>query len=77
MYRVIKGNGLMTAALLGVIAGIGGLAVVGPPLHTAGSGYRRPAAWQRRDTDLAREITEHNAAVDRRKADKRLAKSKR
>ena len=51
--------------------------VAGPTLRSAGSGNNRRPTPPRTDTALAREIAEHNAAVDRRRAGKRLAKSKR
>ena len=77
MERVINSNRLMTAAMLCTVAGLGGIFAAEPQSRTAGSGYKRQPAWMRRDTELAREIAEHNAAVDRRRAEKRLAKSKR
>lgn len=62
-------------AAIAMIAAMGaGLDVAGPPLRSAGSGNNRRPTPPRMDTALAREIAEHNAAVDRRKAEKRTRK---
>ncbi|MBK9497455.1 MAG: hypothetical protein IPO08_23615 [Xanthomonadales bacterium] len=44
------------------------------PLRHAGSGNNRRPTPPRSDTALAREIAEHNEAVERRKADKKARK---
>lgn len=44
------------------------------PLRHAGSGNNRRPSPPRRDTELAREIAEHNEAVERRKAEKKARK---
>ena len=43
-------------------------------LRTAGDGNSRRPTPPRRDTALQREIADHNAAVDARKAEKRARK---
>ena len=58
-----------------MIAAMGaGLDVPGPTLRSAGSGNNRRPTPPRRDTALEREIADHNAAVDARKAEKRARK---
>ena len=66
---------MMAAAMIAAMGA--GMDVAGPTLRSAGSGNKRRPTPPRMDTEIAREIAEHNAAVDRRRADKRLAKSKR
>ena len=64
--------GLMATAM---IAGTGAsLDVLGPPLRSASNHRPRPP---RTDTALAREIAEHNAAVERRKTEKKARKQGR
>jgi hypothetical protein len=72
----MKSSKLRLATLLAV-ASISGLAAAAPALRTAGIGNNRRPTPPRMDTALAREIAEHNAEVDRRKAEKRLAKDAR
>jgi hypothetical protein len=60
-----------------MIAAMGaGMDVAGPALRMrdAGSGNNRRSTPPRMDTALAREIAEHNEAVERRKAEKKAAK---
>lgn len=60
----------MAIAMMGA-----GHAVAEPvPLRHAGSGNNRRPTPPRRDTALAREIAEHNEAVERRKAEKKARK---
>ena len=66
---------LMTASLIGLVAGMGALSDAMPTLRSAGSGNNRRPTPPRMDTKQAREIAAHNAEVDRRKAEKRLRKS--
>lgn len=67
----MKRSGLMAAAMLAALGA--GLNVPGVTLRDAGSGNNRRSTPPRRDTALAREIADHNAEVDRRKAEKRAA----
>jgi hypothetical protein len=64
-------NGLLAAAAL-MMAGSGAAAAM-PSLKTAHREGYRPTP-PRRDTALQREIAEHNAAVEARKAEKRAKK---
>ena len=48
-----------------------------PTLRSAGGGNNRRPTPPRLDTALAREIAEHNEAVERRKAEKQAAKRAR
>ncbi len=65
-------NGLMASAAL-MVAGLGTAAAAMPSLKTAHREGYRPTP-PRRDTALQREIAEHNAAVEARKAEKRAKK---
>lgn len=59
-----------------MIAAMGaGMDVPGPPLRHAGEGNNRRPTPPRRNTELEREIADHNAAVDARKAEKRARKA--
>lgn len=54
-----------------------GFAIAEPvPLRHAGSGNNRRPTPPRQDTALAREIAEHNAAVERRRAEKKARKAR-
>jgi hypothetical protein len=44
-------------------------------LHDAGQGHTHRSTPPKMDTELQREIAEHNAAVDRRKAEKHARKA--
>ena len=62
----------MAAAMIAAMAG--GMAMTAPLLRSAGSGNNRRPTPPRMGTALQREIAEHNAAVDRHKAEKRARK---
>ena len=64
-------NGLLAAAAL-MLAGSSAAAAM-PSLKTAHRDGHRPTP-ARRDTAMQREIAEHNAAVEARKAEKRAKK---
>ena len=70
----MRNANLMAALALAMVAGTGQAAQAMPTLRTAGDGNNRHPTPPRRDTALAREIAEHNAAVERRKAEKRARK---
>ena len=67
---------LLAAMALATMAAAGANATV-VPLRSAGSGNNYRPQAPRRDTALAREIAEHNEAVERRKAEKKAAKLER
>jgi glutamine synthetase len=64
-------NGLLAAAAL-MMAASGAAAAMPQPEAAHREGYRPTPP--RRDTALQREIAEHNAAVEARKAEKRARK---
>ena len=70
---IFRGNGLMSAALLATVAGMGALAQAMPAPRKGSAHDYRPTP-PRMDTAMRREIAEHNAAVERRKAEKRARK---
>lgn len=70
-------SALMAATALSIFAGMDALAGAVPTLRSAGSGNNRRPTPPRVDTALAREIAEHNDAVERRKAEKKAAKHAR
>ena len=65
---------LFFATAMSVLAGMGTPADAVATLRSAGSGNNRRPTPPRMDTVLAREIAEHNDAVDRRKAEKKARK---
>jgi hypothetical protein len=70
--RIIGNNrvGLMAAAMIAAR----GAGTVAMPAPRKGSARAHRPTPPRLDTAQAREIAEHNAAVDRRKAEKKAAK---
>lgn len=74
-----SGNGrasLMAAMAIAMMGAGQAVAELGS-LRSAGSGNNRRPTPPRRDTALAREIAEHNEAVERRKAEKKSRKLRR
>lgn len=73
----MRSSKLTAATLLGIAA----LAMAGTGTsvgrNAKHSSIRYRPTPPKMDTDLAREIAEHNAAVERRKVEKRAAKGKR
>ena len=65
---------LVAATMLSMMAAGAEVAL---PLRSAASGNGYRPTPPRLDSDLAREIAEHNAEVDRSKAEKRAAKMAR
>ena len=63
-------------AAMGIAMVGAGNDLIAPPLRSAWRDGYRPTP-PRMDTQLQREIAEHNAEVDRRKAEKRAAKMAR
>lgn len=63
-------DSLMAVAMIAAMGA--GHDLPGPALRSFASRYR--PAPPRQDTEMAREIAEHNREVDRRKAEKRAAK---
>lgn len=63
---------MLAASSLALLAASALPAVAAPTRRQVACADRRPQA--RRDTALAREIAEHNEAVERRKAEKMAAK---
>ncbi len=61
------------AATLAIVAGLG-VAQEAMPAPRKGSGRAHKPTPPRMDTELAREIAEHNRAVEYRKAEKKAAK---
>ena len=76
--RSSRNSGLMTAAAMAVLASA---AYAGPgpmpTLRSAGSGNNRRPTPPKRDTALQREIADHNAEMEARKAAKRDRKRAR
>ncbi len=67
---------LLAAAGLAMLSGLGAAVQAMPaPRNGSNRGYKpRRVALVAKDTARAREIAEHNAAVDRRKAEKKARK---
>ena len=63
-------SSVLTAAMIAAMSA----GMTFPSLRTAGSGNNHRPTPPRMDTALQREIAAHNAAVDRRKAEKRARK---
>ncbi len=76
MFRAMKGAGLMSAAMLAAMAHADW---VGTPTQADVRSARRRlrATPETADPALLREIAEHNAEVDRRRAEKLAAKAKK
>jgi hypothetical protein len=75
----MRSTGLKLHAVMAMAAlAMGGSALAqAAPLRSAGSGNDRRPTPPRMDTALQREMAEHNAALDRHKAEKRARKKGR
>jgi hypothetical protein len=73
--RMTKYSSLYAAAM--ILAMGAGLDVAGPPLRSSGSGNNRRPTPPKMDTPLQREIAEWNAAVERRREERRHRRSAR
>ena len=72
MMKSTRHSSLIAGAMIAALGA--GLGVQVPSLRTVGAGNNRRPTLPRRDTALAREIADHNEAVERRKAERRARK---
>ena len=70
----MRSTGLKRHAALAALVMAGSALEQAAPLRSAGNGNNRSPTPPRMGPALQREIAEHNAAVDRRKAEKRARK---